>query len=173
MSYATENYLAEGGAAWVVGSAGTLTVAGTETVSGTLDITGTLKIGGVTADRIVKVARVALAAVDTAGGVISWANPEASAIIIERVVLDVTTAATAAATIDIGVTATSATTSADNLIDGLDVNTAAGVFDNITDKGTNGKSRQRVAVGKWVTGSKATGATAGLVGYAYIHYVVI
>jgi hypothetical protein len=56
-------------------------------------------------------------------------------------------------------------------MDGLDVNGATGVFDNVTDKGTNGKSRQRIATGKWVTGSKASGASAGIVGFAYIHYI--
>lgn len=125
------------------------------------------------ADRVPKVAKVALAAVDTGGGIFAWQNDESSSIIVIRVGLDVTTAATAACTVDVGTTATSATTSADNLIDGLDVNAAAGVFDNITDKGTNGKSRQKLAAGKWITGSKASGASAGLVGYAYIEYIVI
>ena len=118
-------------------------------------------------------ARVALAAVDTGGGVLAWQNPEASSIIITRVVIDATTKATGACTIDVGTTATSATTSSDTLLDGLDVGTAATTADNITDKGTNGKSRQKLASGKWVTGSMASGAAAGLVGYAYIEYFVI
>jgi hypothetical protein len=46
------------------------------------------------------------------------------------------------------------------------------LFDHCTDKGSNGKSRQTLASGKWITASKASGATAGLVGYAYIQYVV-
>jgi len=124
-------------------------------------------------DRAVKIAKVALAAKDTGGGVLAWANPEVASIIIERIILDVTRAATAACTIDVGTTATSATTSSDNLIDGVDVNTAVGVFDNITDKGNNGKSKQKLESGKWVTGSKASGAAAGLAGYAYIFYIVI
>jgi len=125
-------------------------------------------------NRLVKVARVALANVNTGGGIFSWANPEASAVLIDRVVVDVTTKATAACAIDIGTTATNGTTSSDNLIDGLDVNNAVGVFDNITDKGTNGKSRQKINSGKWVTASvSGGGASAGLVGFAYIHYVVI
>lgn len=116
------------------------------------------------------VAVVPLAAVDTAGGLFSWQNPESGAIIIDRVELDVTTAAAGVATADIGTTATSGTTSTDNLIDGLDVNTAAGVFDNLGNAGTNGKTRQKLAAGKWVTGSKATGTLAGIVGNAYIFY---
>ena len=120
-----------------------------------------------------RVKRVALHAVDTAGGLFNWQNDEGVAIIINRVDLDVTTKTTAACTVDIGTTTVSAATSSDNLIDGLDVNTAAGVFDSITDKGVNGKSRQKIAADEWVTGSVATGASAGIVGYAYIHYSLV
>lgn len=120
----------------------------------------------------VKVAKVALGAADTGGGVLAWQNPEAGSIIVQRVLIDVTTAATGACTIDVGTTAVSATTLSDNLIDGADIGTAAGVFDNITDKGSNGKSKQKLAAGKWVTGSKASGAAAGTVGFAFIEYVV-
>jgi len=125
------------------------------------------------ADRIEKVAKIALAAVDTGGGVFAWQNDEGASIIVTGLVLDVTTASTGACTLDCGTTATSATTKIDNLIDGLDVNAAAGVFDNITDKGTNGVSRQKLASAKWVTGSVASGASAGIVGFAYIRYIVI
>lgn len=125
------------------------------------------------ADCLVKVAKVALAAVDTGGGIFAWQNDEGASIIVQRVLLDVTTAATAACTVDIGTTAVSATTSSDNLIDGLDVNAATGVFDNLTSAGSSGKSQQKLASGKWVTGSKSTGVSAGLVGFAYIEYIVI
>lgn len=129
-------------------------------------------VGTVTLDRLVKVDKVALAAVDTGGGVFAWANPEAGAIIVERVVIDVTTASTGACTIDVGVTPTSATTVVDNLLDGQSVATAA-VLDNIENQGTNGKSAGRLASGKWVTASVASGASAGLVGSAYIHYILV
>ena len=121
----------------------------------------------------VKCAKVALATSDAAGGVVAWQNPESNAIVITRVVVDLTTKATAACTVDIG-SAANATTSADNLLDGLDVNAATGVFDNIADKGTNGKEKQRLdakgGTTDHVTASKATGAAAGLVGNAYIFY---
>ena len=118
-----------------------------------------------------RIATVPLAGLaDTGGGVGVWRNPEGVPIIIERVEIDVTTAATGSCTLDAGTTASSATTSSDNLIDGLDVNAAAGVFDNIGEKGSNGKSRQKLASGKWVTFSRASGASAGLVGRAYIFY---
>jgi len=119
------------------------------------------------------IARVALAALDTGGGVLAWQNPESVSIIIDRIELDVTTIATGAATIDVGTTATDATTSSNNLLTGLDVHSATGVFDNITDKGASGKSKQKLAAGKWVTASKASGACAGLAGYAYIHYHIV
>ncbi len=130
-------------------------------------------VGTVTFDRLTKIAGVALADLDTGGGVAAWANPEAGSIIITRCVIDVTTKATSACTVDIGTNATNATTSSDNLLDGLDTGTAAGVFDNITEKGSNGKSRQKLATGKWVTASMASGAAAGMVGFLYIHYNLI
>ena len=125
------------------------------------------------AGRIKKVARVALAALDTGGGVLSWANPEATAIIINRLTVDATTKSTGASTISFGTTAVSATTLSANLIDGADLGTAAVTIDNISTPGTLGKPLQKLAVGKWVTGSKASGAAAGLVGFAYIEYILI
>lgn len=156
----------------------------TFTVSGTLSLNGTSITATAaelnkstllaSADRALKVAKIALAAVDTGGGIFAWANPESASIIVNKVVVDVTTKTTSACAIDVGVTPTSAATSVDNLIDGLDINAAIGVFDNITDKGTNGKSRQKLASGKWVTASvSGGGASAGLVGFAYIEYFVI
>lgn len=117
----------------------------------------------------IKVVAVPLNAVDTAGGIFAWANPEVGAIIVDRVEIDVETVATGACSISVG-QAANGTTSAANLIDTKDVHSATGVFDNITDGGTNGKARQKVAAGAYVTGSKASGASAGLVGWSYIHY---
>ena len=114
--------------------------------------------------------KVDLAALDAAGGVLSLANPEAASLFVTRIVLDVTTKSTAACTVDAGIAA-NGTTSADNLIDGLDVGTAAGVFDNIEDGGTNGKATKKWTSGQYLTISKASGAAAGLVGSAYIEYV--
>jgi hypothetical protein len=118
---------------------------------------------------LAKVGRAALNPVDTGGGVFAWANPEAVSILVTRVVLDVTTPSTGACTVDAGTTATSPTTSSDNLLDGASV-AATGVKDNLDDGGTNGKAKQKLASGKWVTGSVASGASAGLAGYAYVHY---
>lgn len=122
-------------------------------------------------NRLTKVARVALAAPASASNVFTWANPEATAILVTRVILDVTTQTTGACSIDVGYTATTSTTSSDTLIDGLSIATA-GVYDNIEDQGTNGKATVKAAVGKWVTGTSSADAT-GLVGFAYIHYHLI
>lgn len=116
----------------------------------------------------------ALAAVDTGGGIFSWQNPESGEILIEHVALKVTTKTTGACSADVGTTATNATTSSDNLIDGQDINAAAGTFTNAANGGTNGKPAQRLASGKWVTGSVvASGASAGLVGTYEIYYQVL
>lgn len=126
-----------------------------------------------TSHRRVLVARVALGSADTGGGILSWQNPHENAIGIVGFYVELTTVASAACTADFGTTTTSATTSANNLITGVDLNSATGFFDNNTDKGASGKTRQKLAAGGWVTGSKASGAAAGLAGMAYIEYIVL
>ena len=114
--------------------------------------------------------KVALAAADTAGGLLAWANPEGATIIVTHVVVDVTTGSTGACTADFGVAA-NGTTLSDTLLDGINAN-GAGPNDNIYDKGTAGASRRTMTSSQFLTGSKATGAAAGLVGNAYITYIV-
>lgn len=102
------------------------------------------------------------------GGVLSLVNPEGADVIIKRVTLDITTASTGAATVDAGID-TDGTTSSDNLLDGLDVNAAAGVFDNVDDQGTNGQSCVKWPAGEYLV-ITASATVAGLVGNAYIEY---
>jgi len=123
-------------------------------------------------NRLIQCERVALAALDTAGGVLAWANPTGSSIIVNRIIFDVTTKSTGACTIDVGVAA-DGTTSNDTLMDGLDIGTAAGVFDNVENQGTNGVGAVKLTSTKYITASKATGAAAGTVGFAYIYYHII
>jgi len=132
------------------------------------------KVDGAFMDEIMPiVARVALAAVDTAGGVFSFQNPHAEPILVTKLILDVTTESTGACTLDCG-PAANATTLNDTLIDAANVATA-GVFDNIDDQGTNGLATVKVAenggAADFVTGSVASGASAGIVGFAYIEYI--
>jgi hypothetical protein len=121
----------------------------------------------------IHIAKVALAALDTAGGVFAWANPQAGTIEVTRVDIYITTKSTGACTIDVGVTAVSAATKDDTLLDGIDVGTATGILTLVDQAGANGKNRQLLATGKWVTASMDSGAAAGLIGSAYIHYVVL
>lgn len=104
------------------------------------------------------------ATVTTGGAVASLANPLGVDLIITRALVNVTTKATGVATIDVGVGAT-ATTSNDGLLDGLDVGTAAGLFDNLnaTNAGTNGKSSKTWSASQFVTAT-ASATLAGLVG---------
>lgn len=114
---------------------------------------------------------VQLAASDAAGGVLAWRNPTGKNIMVDDFVVRVTTPSTGACTVDFGVAA-DAITSNDGLCDGLSV-AAAGVFANDTDGGTNGKRRQIVGPGQYITGSMSSGATAGLAGVAYIKYYLV
>ncbi len=115
--------------------------------------------------------RVALtAATTTTGGdVLSLANPEGVDLIITRFIVDVTTPATGAATIDAGVAA-DGSTSADNLLAGQDVGSAAVLLDNIDDQGTNGQSVLHWGSDEYITITPSA-SCAGLVGYAYIQYI--
>lgn len=120
-------------------------------------------------------ASAAIVASDAAGGMFAWQNPEERAIFVLRAIVDVTTPATGACTMNLG-TAADGTTASDNLIDGLDVGAAAILGDNQQTPGVNGEAIQRVDANggatDFVTGSVATGASAGIVGRVQLHYVL-
>jgi hypothetical protein len=103
----------------------------------------------------------------TGGDALNLANPEGAALIITRFILNITTAATGAANVDAGVAAS--LTSADDLLDGQDVGTAAAVFDNIDDQGTNGQSVLLWPAASYVTVTPSA-TLAGLVGTYHIEY---
>lgn len=115
-----------------------------------------------------QVVKVALAAVDTAAGLLSWQNKTGKTIRINRLVIQRTTASSGAGTGDFGVAATAILN--DTLIDGLDLNAAAGIADNHLNPGSSGLSGAYLPADQYVTGSVASGASAGLVGFAYIFY---
>lgn len=114
----------------------------------------------------------ALTASDAAAGVFQLTNSSGGNLIITRVLIYVTTVASGTCTLDIG-QGSGASTSYDNLLDGLDVRSATGIFDNIDDKGTNGEPRQIWTNGQYINASMKTGATSGLVGFYAVHYVNI
>jgi hypothetical protein len=123
-----------------------------------------------------KIAKGALTAGNANDFAFAWQNPEASKIIVTRVLINITTAGgTGSSVLDVGVVE-NATSTADNLIDGLDLN-ATGIFDNITDKGDNGKSRQVVdekgGTNDYITGKILVQDAAALAGKYYILYTVI
>lgn len=104
------------------------------------------------------------AAADTAGAIISLANPCTGAWRVTSLIINRTTASTGAGTADFGIAA-GATTLNDGLIDGLNLNaTAASGENNFANAGTNGKGSQYGAAGTFLTGSTASGNVAGLVG---------
>ena len=126
---------------------------------------------------IVKMDRVALSGVAAADGfAFTWQNPETVGIIVEKVIVNITTAGgTASSVINVG-TAADATTGSDNLINGADANAAA-AYDNITDGGTNGKTVQVMdeadGTTDYITGQIKTAKAENLVGYAYIFYIPV
>lgn len=139
----------------------------------TQTLLGSTPFAGAAYDRAVKVAIKALVGATVHAGVVAWQNPESTAIIITRLVIDRTTKSTGASALDAGTTASSATTASDNLIDGLVSSATEAVEDNIQNPGTNGKPLQKLAAGKWVTFKEFSGDMTGLVANAYIHYTLI
>lgn len=121
-----------------------------------------------------KIAYLALAGGAGSSGVFAaWQNPEGARIIVTRAILDITTQSSGASTLDVGVTATSATTSVDTLLDGVS-GAAVAVFDSMDpalDSGANAHA-QSLASGKWVTVAEATGDVTALVGTLRIEYYV-
>lgn len=117
-----------------------------------------------------KIATVDLNAVDTAAGVFAWQNPLNFPIIVKRVTLNVTTESAGACTVDVGQAATAVLS--DDLIDGLDVAAAAIMADNIGSPGTNGQQEGQIVLStEFITGSVASGASAGIIGKAIIEYI--
>ncbi len=127
----------------------------------------------------VKVAEVALSNADgsgtTAGALFTWQNTEGVSVIVTKVVIDLTAAASGACTVDIGSSATVA--SSDNMWDDLDVNAATGTFgSDDNNKGgvvTQVSSTKKVANDQYVLGTNASGNSAGLAGTAYVFYYTL
>ena len=106
----------------------------------------------------------------TGGDALNLLNPEGADLIITRFVINVTTEATGAANVDAGVAATG--TSNDELLDGVDVGSAAILDDNI-----NGVVAGEVAsaVVEWASTEYLTvtpsATLAGLVSTYYVEYI--
>jgi hypothetical protein len=115
---------------------------------------------------------VALVASDAVGGLFAWQNPFANSIFVTRVILHVTTEASGSCTADVGRTSAAAATN-NALIDGANVGAAAIDTDNVAETGDSiGIALDaKGGTNDYITGSKASGASAGIVGYAIIEYV--
>lgn len=105
-----------------------------------------------------------------AGDLAAVENPTGTACVIVEAFVNLTTVATVAATVDVGVAADAATLS-DTLLDGIDVNSATGVFTVGVNGGTNGKQGRPWAATQYVTASEASGNTEGLEGTLTVLYV--
>lgn len=103
-----------------------------------------------------------------AGGAFAWKNPypNGQGLIVGPVIIQLY-ASSATATIDIG-TASTATTSSNNIIDTLSVSTP-GIFNNADDGGASGNAAQGLAPNEYITGTY-TGVTGGIRGNVYIWY---
>lgn len=100
---------------------------------------------------------------------VQWQPPNpAEDVIVTRVCVNIAT--TAQANMDVG-TSISNSIASSNIISALSLS-APGLADNITDKGTNGKSRQYLTAGSFVVASPSATPT-GLVGAMYITYIKV
>jgi hypothetical protein len=102
------------------------------------------------------------------GGVLKELNPFGVDVIITRVVLDIPTPSSGAATIDAGID-DGGDVSSDVLLDGLSMATA-GVFDNVKNGGTNGKAAVKWPADQYLVAT-ASATTAGLVGNAHLEII--
>ena len=121
-----------------------------------------------------RMVKLALAAGNANAFAFVWQNPESTKVIVTRVLVNRTTAGgTGSSVLDVG-PAADATSTADTIIDGLDLN-ATGIADNIADKGSNGTTRSVVLDEKggttdYITGKILAQNAAALAGYVYIYY---
>lgn len=96
------------------------------------------------------------------GGVITLQNTTGVDILVTNMIINITTVATVAATVDIGVD-DAGDTSNDTIFDGLDVNTATGLFNAGKHGGTNGIGNVVWKKDEFIvaTGSKTVAGLAG------------
>ena len=110
---------------------------------------------------------ITAATTTTGGDAISW-SPGVRAY-LTGFHIDVTTEATGAATMDVGIAANGTTTS-DTLIDGVDVGTAAIYATPYVNGGTNGAAPRLMTATQYVTGTPSA-TLAGLVGVWVAEYI--
>lgn len=127
-------------------------------------------VAPITFHRVTLAGSLTAATVTTGGAVLSLLNPFATRAVVLDFVIDMTTKSTGAATCDFGIGADGAT-SYDTLLDGIDMNAAAAIFDNIDNKGTNGGRGLAWASGTYITGT-ASATLAGMVATYWVDCLV-
>ena len=127
----------------------------------------------------VKVAKGSLTADVSGNMAFTWQNPESVEILIHTVIIDVTTAGgTGSSVLDVDVVA-NATSTADTILDGVDLNSAAvSISNNVSDSGTSGdekvhKADENGGTNDYVTGKILVADASALVGKYYIHYTTV
>lgn len=125
---------------------------------------------------VVKVAKGTLTAGLVNTFAFAWQNPEATEILVQRVIIDITTAGgTTTAILDVGVVA-DATSTAAGIINDLDLDTAA-VTDHLLVAGAGAGGVHKVdemgGTNDYVTGKILTEAASALVGKYYIEYMLV
>ena len=125
----------------------------------------------------VKVVKGALTAGAADAFAFTWQNPETTAVLVQKVIIDVTTVGgTATSVLDVGVAA-SATGTADTILDGVDLNAAAiTVNTDAASSGTNADEKvhkvdENGGTNDWITGKILVEKCDDLVGKYYIEYV--
>jgi hypothetical protein len=123
----------------------------------------------------VKVVKLNLTGVVQNGFSFAWPNPETTKILVWKFVANITTGANAGGKMCVG-SAINATTKGDNLIDTLAAD-ATGVYDNVTDKGTNGKPQiildENGGTTSYITCQMTAATAASMDGKAYIFYTKV
>ncbi len=104
---------------------------------------------------------------NTSGGgsaaLAAWQNTSGDDLLVGLTRVDMTTGQTASMAISVGTSTTNVTLDL-NLIDSCSVSPTATLYDNITDKGTAGKSRQKLTNNSWITCSTGN-STASAVSF--------
>ena len=106
----------------------------------------------------------------SAGGVFAWQNPEDSKIIVDRVFVDITSAATdtSDSTMNVG-TASDDSTNASDIMSAVSTQSAQ-LHDNIDEAASSVKLDANGGSTDYITGSEGTADVSGLAGKFYVHY---
>lgn len=108
----------------------------------------------------------------TASALVTWQNTTGNNLLVGHTYLNFTTAQTPTINLNVGVGG-SALSIDTLLINALSANSTTGIFDNITDKGSGGKSRAQLPANSWfIVCTDAVGSCTSLRGDVYFDVTV-